>query len=408
MKDVACTIVSANYLHFGWTLADSFLKLHPEKEFHLLLVDHRPQDFAARDPRVHIHDVETLNIPNFRSVAFKFDILELNTAVKPTFLKHLFGSGATKVIYFDPDIFVFNSVELIYEALEDASIVLTPHILGPTPDAEHRYERDLLATGVFNLGFVAVSNSTQGRNFLDWWEERCLNYGFNDLRAGLFVDQKWINLAPCLFDKVHILRHVGCNVAYWNLQERFLSEGGNGIVVDGNSPLVFFHYSGYRDDAPDQLSDKLRLPQQVDGILRSLLLFYGQQLNIHGAKQYKKNAYAFKTFSNGSLITSLARRIYSVTMDRWAGHDPFDSEGKYYKAAQKAGLLSKQDQSGLYNPMKFPAGDWRIKMINLVLFSLPRIVGGDRYTMLMKYLSFITILRHQRQLLIADNSRIQG
>jgi hypothetical protein len=37
-----------------------------------------------------------------------------------------------------------------------------------------------------------------------------------------------------------------------------------------------------------------------------------------------------------------------------------------------------------------------------VLFALPRIIGGDRYTMLMKYLSFISILRNQRQLLLAD------
>src|SRR5216683_4319662 len=198
MKRVACTIVSANYLHFGWTLAESFLKLHPDDEFHLLLVDRIPEDFTSRDSRVHVHEVEKLGLPTFRSLAFKFDILELNTGVKPSFLKHLFALGADKVIYFDPDIYVFNSVELIYEALESASIVLTPHILSPTPDVEHVYEKGLLRTGVFNLGFVAVSNSAQGLSFLDWWEERCLKFGFQDLWAGLFVDQKWVDLVPCL------------------------------------------------------------------------------------------------------------------------------------------------------------------------------------------------------------------
>jgi hypothetical protein len=225
MKRIACTIVSANYLHFGWTLAESFLKLHPDDEFHLLLVDRMPEDFTSRDSRVHLHEVEKLGLPAFRSLAFKFDILELNTGVKPSFLKHLFALGADKVIYFDPDIYVFSSVELIYEALESASIVLTPHILSPTPDAEHVYEKGMLRTGVFNLGFVAVSNSSQGLSFLDWWEERCLKFGFHDLWAGLFVDQKWVDLAPCLFDEVCILRHAGCNVAYWNLQERSVLKG---------------------------------------------------------------------------------------------------------------------------------------------------------------------------------------
>jgi hypothetical protein len=44
-------------------------------------------------------------------------------------------------------------------------------------------------------------------------------------------------------------------------------------------------------------------------------------------------------------------------------------------------------------------------MIDRILFSLPPIIGGDRYTMLMKYLSFISILRNQRRLLLSGESR---
>ena len=140
--------------------------------------------FTSRDPRVHVLEVEKLGLPDFLSLAFKFDILELNTGVKPSFLKYLFAQGAEKVLYFDPDIYIFGAVDPIYEALDKASVVLTPHILSPTPDVGHVYERDFLGTGVFNLGFVAVANSDQGREFLDWWEERCLSFCFEDLRAG--------------------------------------------------------------------------------------------------------------------------------------------------------------------------------------------------------------------------------
>jgi hypothetical protein len=404
MKRIACTIVSANYLHFAWSLAESFLKFHPQDEFHLLLVDRLPKDFVSRDPRVHLLEVEKLGLPSFQSLAFKFDILELNTGVKPSFLKHLFASGADKVIYFDPDIYLFHSVELIYEALESASIVLTPHILSPTLDPELVYERGLLRSGVFNLGFVAVSNSAQGLAFLDWWEERCLHFGFHDLCAGLFVDQKWVDLAPCLFDKIYILRHPGCNVAYWNLQKRSLSESGDNYVVDG-VPLVFFHYSGYNPSHPDRLSSKLRAPQDIDGTLKKLLDFYRERLQVNGAESYRKYLYAYANFSDGSLISSLVRRIYAATMDGWVNHDPFDVNGDFFKAAKKAGLLSKLDQSGSYSSGNLPRNDWRIRTINRILFFLPRIVGGDKYTMLMKYLSFISVLRNQRQLLIPDESR---
>jgi hypothetical protein len=401
MKRVACTIVSANYLHFAWALAESFLRYHPDDEFHLLLVDKIPGDFVSRDSRVKMLAVEDLGIPEFRSLAFKYNILELNTGVKPSYLKYLLSKGADKVIYFDPDIYIFNPVEFIYDALDGASIVLTPHILSPTLDKEHVYERDFLGTGVFNLGFVAIASTAQGRAFLDWWEERCLDYCYEDLRSGLFVDQKWINLAPCLFDEVCILRDAGCNVAYWNLHERSLSTPSSGYMVNGNVPLTFFHYSGYSPSIPDHLSRKLRAAQNVDETLRMLLLFYGERLRANGADTYQKYAYAYKHFSNGQQISALARRLYSVSIDRWGSQDPFDADGEFYTAAKKAGLLSKEDQAGEYSTNNLPVDDVRIRTINRMLFALPKIIGGDRYTMLMKYLSFITILRNQRQLLLA-------
>lgn len=402
MKRVACTIVSANYLHFAWTLAESFLRYHPEDEFHLLVVDRLPADFASLNPRVRIMEVEQLGLPDFRSLAFKFDLMELNTAVKPSFLKHLFALGAGKVIYFDPDIYLYRPAELIFEALDDAAAVVTPHLLSPTRDPDHAYEKDLLVTGVFNLGFVAVSNSEQGRKFLDWWEDRCLRFGFQDLRTGLFVDQKWVNFAQCFFDRIDVLRHRGCNVAYWNLAERELSEVDNVYMVDNEEPLIFFHFSGYNPDLPGRLSSKLRLQLDVNPTVERILVEYGKRLDANGAAKYRHIPYSYTNFSNGSVIPQVARRLYSVTMDKWQGTDPFDVTSPFYAAAKKARILSKRDQSGTFSSNNLPVDDWRIKAINRFLFFLPRIIGGDRYTMLMKYLSFITILRHQRQLLLSD------
>jgi hypothetical protein len=405
MKCVACTIVSANYLHYAWTLAESFFKYHPDDEFHLLMVDRLPADFVTRNPQVRITEVEQLTLPDFRSLAFKFDLLELNTAVKPTFLKHLFDQGAKKVIYFDPDIYLYQPVTLIFGALEQASAVVTPHLLAPTTDPDHTYEKDLLVTGVFNLGFIAVSNTAQGRSFLDWWEDRCLRFGFQDLRMGLFVDQKWVNFAQCFFDEISVLRHKGCNVAYWNLAERSVSEDGGVFMIDGAEPLIFYHFSGYNPNAPNQVSSKLRLQLPMNSAVERLLVEYGKRLEANAAHAYQDLPYSYANFSDGSIIPSVARRLYSVTMDKWAGTDPFDVAGPFYAAARKARILSRKDQSGKYSSNNLPVDDWRIKAINRFLFFLPRIIGGDRYTMLMKYLSYITILRHQRQLLLDDEAQ---
>ncbi len=61
------------------------------------------------------------------STAFKYDILELNTNVKPSFLRYLLNSGIEELVYLDPDIFVYKELTPIFDALSHSAIVLTPH-----------------------------------------------------------------------------------------------------------------------------------------------------------------------------------------------------------------------------------------------------------------------------------------
>ncbi len=84
-----------------------------------------------------------------------------------------------------------------------------------------------------------------------------LELGFSEGRTGLFVDQKWMNLAPGLFEHIAILRHAGCNMAYWNLHERVLTEDAGGYLVQGANgaeQLNFFHFSGVVLDDPTVLT----------------------------------------------------------------------------------------------------------------------------------------------------------
>src|SRR4051812_2497856 len=108
MTRAGCTIASLNYLPYARTCCDSYLRFHPDDKFYILLVDRVPPDFELRGERFEIVPVEDLGIENFESIAFKYDILELNTNVKATFLKNLLGRSISKLIYFDPDIRLFH------------------------------------------------------------------------------------------------------------------------------------------------------------------------------------------------------------------------------------------------------------------------------------------------------------
>ena len=68
----------------------------------------------------------------------QYSILELNTAIKPFVLSRLFADAATeRVIYFDPDIQLFGPGAPLLQHLQDADVVLTPHLTAPLADDRH-------------------------------------------------------------------------------------------------------------------------------------------------------------------------------------------------------------------------------------------------------------------------------
>ena len=57
-------------------------------------------------------------IPDFRCFSFRYDIMELNTAVKPYMFRYLLDElDYDVVLYFDPDIEIFRPLEGVLEKL---------------------------------------------------------------------------------------------------------------------------------------------------------------------------------------------------------------------------------------------------------------------------------------------------
>ncbi|MEA2690242.1 MAG: hypothetical protein QOD51_2849, partial [Candidatus Eremiobacteraeota bacterium] len=75
-----CTIASNNYMAKAKVMLESYLAHHPGARAFLCVVD-EPCD-APPGPWTVV-PVQELGIPNFENMAFRYNILELNTAVKP-------------------------------------------------------------------------------------------------------------------------------------------------------------------------------------------------------------------------------------------------------------------------------------------------------------------------------------
>jgi hypothetical protein len=405
MIRAACTIVSLNYLPYARTLCNSFLQFHPSYKFYVLLVDRLPAGFQMSNERFELVMVEDLGIPNFESVAFKYGILELNTNVKPTFLKRILQDGIDHVIYFDPDILICSALDPVYNALASSSIVITPHSTSPN-EGDPYAETLLLIDGVFNLGFIAVSKTPETERFLNWWEKRCLTLGYNERWSGLFVDQKWINLLPCYFNSVHVLKHVGCNVAYWNIHERMLGKSESSWTVNQTTPLIFFHFSGISVEGGNRISkhtDQFDLTTRPD--LGELFADYRKLLVENGVREFARYRYAFGYFDNGVIVNKLQRAAFAANLQSFAKANPFDSKGHFYRWAGKQHLHNSQDSSEKYGRKAYSKADIRIRFVNTMMRVALRLMGADRYTILMKYLEYASILRNQKDILGDADSR---
>jgi hypothetical protein len=401
----ACTIISPNYLAYARTLSASYLAQHPDHRFFVLLVadlqDVAPFRIDAFMP-VSLYEI---GLADVRGEAMKYDILELNTNVKPTFMKYLIKQyGLDALVYLDPDIFCYAPLQPVFDALDaGASAVLTPHLTTPVFDGRSPSEQDVLYNGTYNLGFIGVSKSEESDRVLTWWEERCLQLGFSEGRTGLFVDQKWMNLAPGMFADVCILRDAGCNMAYWNLHERTLTEAQDGYVVEspvsGRVPLRFYHFSGIVPADPANLSkntDRFRLTGRPD--LERLFAEYKATVLGNKSKELESVPYGFDVLSDGTAVTRLARRLYAAHYEQFAGSgpsDPFRANGAFAQWARKTKLVAGKAAPAKQTWNDFNPRDRRVEAIHTLLRFALRVIGPGKYELLMRYLSHIAVLRNQ-------------
>jgi hypothetical protein len=305
-RHIAFTVCSNNYLAQAKTLEQSLRTSNPDFIFVIGLADIKTPDvdYAMFETSVIVELNEKI-IPGYGDMISRYGIVELNTAVKPFFFRHLMQQypDCASVFYFDPDIFVYQSLDYLLNLFSTANILLTPHFLTPLP-VDTKYPKEFMALnyGIYNLGFIAVkSNSAETSRFLDWWCERTFNYCYYNTCEGLFVDQLWINLAPVYFNGVHIVRHFGCNMGPWNIYERTITKQGDQgeTLLQNGEALLFYHFSSfdfkdYLNLSADYNRTSIRDSKQLQAIYKS-----------YGAAVKKNKFEYYKTLScNLNLVTT--------------------------------------------------------------------------------------------------------
>lgn len=293
MKNIAFTICSNNYLAQAKVLSDSIFTHSAEVyDFYIILCDEFNDKIEYNEFHATFVEAKSLDISNFQWMTRYYDIIELNTAIKPYAFKYLIKKNSPNFIfYLDPDTYTYESLFSIEkEMAPDYSILLTPHSLAPLVlDGHHPADSTFLNYGIYNLGFLGIRVSPESNRMLDWWCDFLATHCLNDPKNGFFVDQLPMELVPLYFEGVKICRHKGINMAYWNLHERGLELKGGKYYLDSKEPLIMFHFSSL--DTKDLCKVSKRTDRYSIGNetpLYSLLEDYTSKLKKTKSASYKE------------------------------------------------------------------------------------------------------------------------
>lgn len=292
---IVLTLCSANYLAHAKTLGDSVLEHNPDFHFVIGLVDRLPNFLAPGYlKRFEVIPVEAMEFPEFEGMRKKYNIVELNTAVKPFYIDFLYkrDPAVEAVIYLDPDMCIYGSLSSFVKTLRANNLVLTPHSCTYDNSSQNiHYEKVMLWAGVGNLGILGTLRSKTTAAFLEWWKIRLNDHCyFKPGVAGSFFDQLWMGLAQLYFPGVHMETDPGYNFCYWNHFERRLALRDGRYFVNEKHELIIVHFSSFRPENPEAVSSRTTEPiftfeERPD--LRSLYYDYSKRVMDNGYLQLR-------------------------------------------------------------------------------------------------------------------------
>ena len=310
-----CTILARNYLPAALALAESLQRHGSRIALTIFLIDATDDTELPDAEGVRWMHPGMLDLPErtVLELAMSYDLVEFATAVKPLVLGALLREHE-QVAYLDPDLYLVAPMEELGAALAaSGGILLTPHFLRPTPPESQFSEGHLLHVGIYNLGFCAVDRRAD--EFLRWWWDHLRAECLHEPLAGLFVDQKWVDIGSVLFG-ASSLRHHGYNVGVANLHERPIARDADGYYIAGTSDrLRVFHFHSFDPRRPDELSTRFGQTSRLrsdNEALDALCRAYADVVLGKERELGPQPDYVYNSDTTGRRITRRMRHAYRV------------------------------------------------------------------------------------------------
>lgn len=236
-----CTLFDRNYLPRGLALHRSLMRHAGEFGLHVLCLDAATRQALSalalpRTKLISLDDLEAWD-PELRAVRPGRAPAGFYFTCKPVLLGYLLErhADAQRVTYLDSDLYFFSDAASAEREFAQRPVALSPHRFSAQNEHRARYGR-------FNAGWISVDGSGEGRRFVRWWRDRCIEWCSLVVEDTRFGDQKYLDRVPELFPETAVVAGA-INLGPWNLDPRTVGLVPGGVTVAGR-PLAVFHFHG--------------------------------------------------------------------------------------------------------------------------------------------------------------------
>ena len=238
MSNICMLFNGGTYAIEGWVCHYTLYQQNPNLKIYLLCMDNVVLAKANSLKNLGIVPISLDEFekayPQLLTIKGNRSFKEYVVTMKPFLPEYIFDRFAEKKLVFtDSDIAFWGNPSEIFDELDSCSFLAKSHEIEPARSA-----------GRFNVGLLGYKDDENCREWLKWWQERCIEWCQWRAYKGRFAEQGYLNILhddPNRFKGFLSTSHPGINLAPWNMDKHKISKKDGKLLVDGKN-LICYHY----------------------------------------------------------------------------------------------------------------------------------------------------------------------
>jgi len=277
-KKYICTYFDKNFLPRGLALYNSINRFHNSFIFYVLALDNETYDYLQSLEYENLVIISPSSYNSYFNISPDrySDKKQYYFSATPNLCLYVLQNfpEVNLLLYLDADVYVFNSLDCLYDEIGEASIAICSHRFHPL------FKLLSKNYGRYNVGVNIFRRSGEGVKCLNDWKNDCDNWypGKPDYPFKIFYDQIYLDRWPDRYDDIKIIENIGVDVAPWNIANyRFTIRDGSYYVND--KPLIIYHFSSLKKISENVWNgNTIYYFRSIKGVLRNIYSDYIKEI----------------------------------------------------------------------------------------------------------------------------------